>query len=191
MENSNGWVGPGEGRCKASCIFNHCIPQMKDTQNNFLRKMEKYPFLLRLNDSRNGVVAMSAPMKGISLGVLNHVHGMIDHVLKLLQSDDDFWKEFVEVRSCYQHFRIRVCIDVGAFVVVATGFRNLHTKQGRLVLQREYCNADNAHGMLGLPVVSDFCSTQLLNHVHTIGRRGKVWNGTPRSWQVHLSWWPS
>jgi hypothetical protein len=97
---------------------------MKDTQNKFLRKIEACPHLLRLNDSRNGVVVMSAPMKDISLGVLDHVHGMIDHVLKLLQSDDDFWKDFVEVRSYYQHALIRVCIDIGTSVFVATGFRS-------------------------------------------------------------------
>jgi hypothetical protein len=38
-------------------------------------------------------------MKGISLGVLEHVHGMIDRVLELLKTDDDFWKEFAELRS--------------------------------------------------------------------------------------------
>jgi hypothetical protein len=164
---------------------------MKDTQNKFLRKIEAYPHLLRLNDSRNGVVVMSAPMKDVSLGVLDHVHGMIDHVLKLLKSDDDFWKEFVEVRSFCQHVRIRVCIDIGACVFVATGFRDWHTKQGGMDFQREYGNADNAHGMLRLAVRSGFCSTQLFNHVHSIGRRGTVWNGTPRSSQVHLSCWPS
>ena len=42
---------------------------------------------------------MSAPMKDISLGVLQHVHGMIDQVLDLLKTDDGFWKGFVEVRS--------------------------------------------------------------------------------------------
>ena len=72
---------------------------MKDAQNKFLKRIDAYPHLLRLNDSRNGVVVMSAPMKDISLGVLQHVHGMIDHVLDLLKTDDGFWKGFVEVRS--------------------------------------------------------------------------------------------
>lgn len=129
---------------------------MKDKQNKFLRKIEAYPHLLRLNDSRNGVVVTSAPMKDISLGVLDHVHGMIDHVLQLLQSDDDFWKDFAEVRSHYQHVLIRVCIDIGTFVFVATGFRSCHTKwQGGLVLQGEYSNAVNAQGMLRLILRDD------------------------------------
>ena len=72
---------------------------MKDTQDKFLKRIDAFPHLLRLNDSRNGVVEMSAPMKDIPLGVLEHVHGMIDHVLDLLKSDDDFWEGFAEVRS--------------------------------------------------------------------------------------------
>ena len=81
------------------CTTNNCFPQMNDSSEKFLKKMDAYPHLLRLNDARNGVVVRPAPMKHISMGVLEHVHGMIDCVLGLLQSDDEFWKGFAEVRK--------------------------------------------------------------------------------------------
>jgi len=104
---------------------------MKDTQGKFLARIEAFPHLLRLNDSRNGVVEMSAPMKDISLGVLEHVHGMIDHVLELLRKDDKFWEGFVEVRShAMSRFefvsvltQVRACSLPQVFGIVTQGGR--------------------------------------------------------------------